>query len=163
MHEFNAKLKIIGINPYVDVPDEVLSDLFKQAGKSTSPIPIRGVVDEKPYQQTLVKYRGAWRLYVNTTMLDNSPRRIGEVITISLAHDPVSREPEPHPELVLALNENPEASSVYESLPASLRKEIIRYIANLKTDSSREKNVKRAIAFLLGKERFIGRDSPFKK
>ena len=33
-------------------------------------------------------------------------------------------------------------------------------IANLKTEKSVERNVTRAINFLLGKERFVGRDKP---
>ncbi|MCB0523292.1 MAG: YdeI/OmpD-associated family protein [Saprospiraceae bacterium] len=49
---------------------------------------------------------------------------------------------------------------IFDALPASRRKEIVRYIANLKTEESVERNVSRAIGFLLGKERFIGRDKP---
>ena len=160
MPDFKADLQIIGINPFVSVPEEILTALFAAAGKSTSPIPIRGTLNGKPYQQTLVKYRGAWRLYVNLKMLKDSPRRIGEMVTVAVEFDPVSREVEPDPRLTAALAENPEARLVYESLPASLRQEIIRYISNLKTEVSVDRNVRRAIGFLLGRERFLGRDHP---
>jgi len=40
------------------------------------------------------------------------------------------------------------------------QKEIARYINNLKSEELVEKNIKRAIGFLLEKERFIGRDKP---
>jgi hypothetical protein len=39
-----------------------------------------------------------------------------------------------------------------------MQKEIMRYINNLKTTESVERNVERAIRFLLGKDRFVGRD-----
>lgn len=160
MNEFKAELKIIDLNPYVNVPDEILSDLFAQAGKSKGPIPIRGELNGEPYQQTLVKFRGEWRLYVNTSMLADSPRRVGEEVTVSVAYDPSDRTIEPHPKLVRALQENPEAQQVFDSLPPSRQKEIVRYFSFLKTEESIDKNVKRAIGFLLGQERFIGRDKP---
>ncbi|WP_241003780.1 hypothetical protein [Lactococcus taiwanensis] len=38
--------------------------------------------------------------------------------------------------------------------------EINRYIAKLKSQEAIERNVARAIGFLLGKNRFVGRDKP---
>lgn len=158
MSEFNAPLQIINGNPFVAVPDDILQAIFAEAGKSTSPIPICGVLNDKPYQQTLVKYRGAWRLYVNMIMLTDSPRRIGEVVTVSVAHDPRDRSIEPHPKLLRALAENEEAQQIFDSLSPSFQKEIVRYIAHLKSEQSVDRNVRRALAFLLGEERFVGRD-----
>lgn len=160
MHEFKAELKIIDINPFVYVPEAILDELFARAGKSKGPIPIRGALNGKPYQQTLVRFRGEWRLYVNTTMLPDSPQRIGEEVTITVEYDPADRTIEPHPKLAQALQENPEAQQVFDSLPPSRQKEIVRYFSFLKTEESVDKNVKRAIGFLLGQERFIGRDKP---
>ncbi|WP_245545484.1 YdeI/OmpD-associated family protein [Fluviicola taffensis] len=48
---------------------------------------------------------------------------------------------------------------MFRGLTPSLQNEIVRYIANLKTEESVERNVIKAINFLLGKERFIGRDA----
>jgi hypothetical protein len=38
--------------------------------------------------------------------------------------------------------------------------EIVRYLANLKTEKALDTNIDKAINFLLGKERFVGRDKP---
>ncbi len=160
MNKFEAKLDIIGINPFVLVPEKILDELFGQAGKDKGPIPICGTVNGKKYVQMLVKYRGEWRLYVNTTMLENSPNRVRETVEITVVFDPTERTVEPHPKLLKALKENPKAKKVFNRLPASRRKEIIKYISFLRTEKSIEKNVARAINFLLGKERFIGRDKP---
>jgi len=160
MHKFVAEINIIGINPFVFVPEKILQDIFKEAGKEKGKIPIRGSINGNPYKQTLVKYQGDWRLYVNTLMLKNSPKRIGEVVELTLEFDSGDRTIKPHQKLVAALGENQDAKDVFDKLSPSLQNEIIRYIANLKTETSIDKNVIRAIDFLLGKSRFIGRDKP---
>ncbi|OQP63667.1 YdeI/OmpD-associated family protein [Niastella populi] len=160
MRAFEAELKIIGINPYVSVPEKVLASIFKQAGKDKGTIPIKGTVNKVPYTQTLVKYAGEWRLYVNTKMLKDSPKKIGTTLKVTAAFDGADRTIAPHPKLTAALNKNKKARSVFDKLRPSLQLEIIRYIAHLKTEASIDKNVVKAIDFLLGKERFVGRDKP---
>lgn len=155
---FTAVLEIIGINPFVYLPEVVLQAIFQQAGKSKSPIPVQGTVNGRSYRQTLVKYAGAWRLYINLEMLDRSPKRLGEEIAITIAFDPEDRNIEMHPRLKEVLQENKDAMQVFETLQPSLQKEIIRYISFLKTDKSIDNNIKKAIDFLLGRGRFIGRE-----
>jgi hypothetical protein len=65
---FSAIIKIIGINPYVLLPQKVLNEIFKKAGKKIGPIPVKGKFNGHPYQQTLVRYSGKWQLYLNTAM-----------------------------------------------------------------------------------------------
>lgn len=160
MNKFQAKIDIIGINPFVLVPDNILKIIFEQAGKNKGPIAVKGTVNDKHYQQTLVKYSGAWRLYINTSMLKNSPQRLGEKIEVTIKYDPSDRSIKPHPKLVKALKENNEAQSVFDNLAPYLQKEIIKYISFLKSEESVDRNVNKAIDFLLGKGRFIGRDKP---
>lgn len=157
---FDAVLEIIGINPFVFVPPDILSWIFSVSGKSSGPIPVRGTINGNQYTQTLVKFRGDWRLYVNTVMLPGSPRRIGDTLHFTIQFDDRDRNIAPHPRLTEALRRNHQALEIFESLAPSLRKEIIRYISSLKSESSVMKNVERAIGFLLGKNRFIGRDKP---
>ncbi len=154
---FQAVIEIIGINPFVFVPEPVLEGLFRESGREKGPIPICGLINGKQYKQTLVKFSGHWRLYINTVMLANSPKRIGEMIELSVAFDPEERKVEMHPKLAEALKNNSEANAVFESLTPSHKSEIVRYIANLKTEASVERNVEKAINYLLGKERFVGR------
>lgn len=160
MYRFSAEIEIIGVNPFVFVPNDILLQIFKQAGKDKGHIPIKGTINDKPYRQTLVKYSGEWRLYINTTILKKSPKHIGQTIDITVDFDPESREIKTPEKFTKALNENKKAKTVFESLSLSKKLEIIRYLANLKTEETREKNIQRAINFLLGKERFVGRDKP---
>jgi Bacteriocin-protection, YdeI or OmpD-Associated/Domain of unknown function (DUF1905) len=154
---FEAKIEMIGINPFVFLPGTVLQGLFAKAGKDKGPIPVKGSVNGASFTQTLVKYAGAWRLYINTIMLKDSPKRVGETIKIIINYDPVPRIIEMHPKLESALKKNKAAKKVFESLPPSTQKEIIRYISYLKSAEAVERNVVRAIDFLLGKGDFVGR------
>ena len=47
MQRFNAQIQIIGINPYVLLPDEVLDGIFTQAKKDKGPMPVKGFVNLK--------------------------------------------------------------------------------------------------------------------
>lgn len=160
MNSFNATLEIIVGNPFVYLPPEVLESLFRQADKRKGFIPVKGAINGKSFQQTLVKYSGDWRLYVNMVMLKNSPKRIGEEIAVEIEFDPSERAIVPHPKWSKALTQNKEADEVFQNLSPSRQKEIVRYISNLKTEESVDRNVERAINFLLGKERFVGREKP---
>jgi hypothetical protein len=157
---FTARLRIIDGNPFVLVPPAVLDGVFREAGRSKGPIAICGTVNGRPYEQTLVKFRGAWRLYVNMKMLDDSPRRIGEAVEVTVGFDPSDRTIEQHPKLTAMLDANPAARRVFEDMAPSRQKEIVRYIDGLKTEESVDRNVAKALAFLLGEGRFVGRDSP---
>ena len=160
MLKFKAVIEIIGINPYVFVPEEILHAIFKQARKDRGHIPIAGTINQKPYKQTLVKYSGHWRLYINTSMLKNSPKRIGEEIELTVGFDRESRAIETPEAFIIALNANVEAEEAFYKLSPSRKFEIIRYLARLKTEKALEYNISRAINFLKGKERFIGREKP---
>lgn len=162
MHVFKAQVELIGINPYVLVPEVILLSIFTDAGKVKGNIPVAGTINGKTYKQTLVRYSGDWRLYINTSMLKNSPKRIGELIEIGIRFDSDDRNESVHPQLQIAFKQFPEAQTVFERLTPSLQKEICRYINRLKSNESRDRNIEKAIGFLLGQNRFIGRDHPEK-
>jgi hypothetical protein len=159
-HHFTAVLDIIGINPFVFVPEEILSSLFESSGKNKGPIPVAGKVNQRDFKQTLVRFAGHYRLYINLKMLPNSPKRIGEKLEIEISFDLEDRNISMPEKLQVALDENADAKKVFKALTPSLQSEIIRYIARLKTVDSVDKNIKRAIAFLLGNGSFIGRKNP---
>lgn len=160
---FSAKIELLGINPFVFLPAKVLQSIFIQAGKDKGTIPVKGAINDNAYKQTLVYYNGAWRLYINTSMLKSSPKRIGETITVTVAFDPEDRRVPMHPKLKAALEQNEKANAVFEKLSASAQKEILRYIYHLKNENSVDRNVSKAVQFLLGEAKFAGRDKPQRK
>jgi len=84
MKKFSAIIEIIGANPFVFLPERVLAAVLQKAGKDKGPIRVRGTINGDHYRQTLLRYKGAWRLYINGFMLKNSPKRIGEKIVIEI-------------------------------------------------------------------------------
>jgi len=117
-------------------------------------------VNGKPYTQTLVRFQGTWRLYINLKMLKNSPKRVGEMIQVTIEYDPVERDIPIPARFLAALEDSPIARRMFESLTPSRQKEIVRYLANLKSEEAVSRNVDKAIGFLAGKNRFVGRDKP---
>lgn len=158
-YSFKAPLDIIGINPFVFVPEPILHELFRTLNREKGNIALKVSVNRSKYHpQTLLRHKGDWRLYINTSMLKDSPKRIAEELTIKIKLDFSDRNVAIHPKLQLALEENKDAKAVFDAISPSLRKEIVRYIATLKTENSIVRNTDKAIAFLLGKGSFIGRN-----
>ena len=148
---FTAKILKIGINPYVGLPEDVLNTLFKQADKNKGPIPVRGTLNNKRFKQTLVKYQGAWRLYLNTPMRQDAGIDVGDDARVEIEFDPEPRIVPIHPKFVRALSRDKEAKAAFEQLAPSRKKEILRYLNSMKTEESLVRNVEKVIQYLLGK------------
>lgn len=157
---FSAVILKIGINPYVSVPTSILKKIFKAAGKDKGHIPVRLLINRTEFIQHLVKYSGQWRLYLNMPMRKAAGKDTGDKISIGICFDEIERELPVNTRFEKALRSNKKASAVFDSLPPSRKKEIVRYINNLKTETAVEKNINKAIGFLLGEQRFVGRDRP---
>jgi len=160
MIKFRAKIEIIGVNPFVFLPDWVLHEVFTQAGKSKGKIPVKMKIDGHEFVQTLIKWSGAWRLYLNTPMRKAAEKNVGDAADFEIAYDPIERVFPMHPKFEKALQENEEAKKVFYKLRPSLQLEINRYFSFLKNEASVDRNVNKAVQFLLGNGRFVARDKP---
>jgi hypothetical protein len=147
---FHATIAIIGINPYVLVPPRHLQTLFAAAGRDRGPIPLKVRVGEKEFHQNLVKYQGAWRLYLNMPMRRAAGKDVGARVRVGVAFDPAPRiEPVPR-KLVRALANDSKARTTFRALSPSRRKEICRYLNALKTAASLERNIESVLRHLRG-------------
>ncbi len=158
-NKFAATIEIIGINPFVFLPKNILDNIFLEAGKHKGKIPVKIKIEGQEFVQTLIKYSGHWRLYLNTPMRKVAKKDVGNIIEIEIAFDKIERKIQMHPKFCIALNNNPQARQVFETLRPSLQKEIVRYLSFLKREETIDKNITKAINFLLGKGNFIGRDT----
>lgn len=171
---FTSRIARIGVNLYVTPAAGVLRAIFAQAKRKTSPIPVRGTLQGAPFQQTLVRYAGAWRLYLNGPMLkaagiaaDGSgaghgrqPLKVGDRVRVELAFDPAPRTfPMPPAfERALALaqkSKNPNERAVYAAffaLAPSHQKEINRYLGFAKTPETLARNIAIVLAHLRGEK-----------
>jgi hypothetical protein len=157
---FSATIDIIGVNPFVRPPDEVLDSIFKVAGKAKSPISVRGTIQDVPFQQSLVRYQGDWRLYINNVMAKDAGLRysgsisaiVGMQVTVSLEYDPRPVVYDMVPEFQEMLTRDKPAKAAYDQLTPGRQKEILRYLGSMKTDSSLQRNISRVMQHLHGEE-----------
>ena len=126
---FKARIEIIGVNPFVFLPERVLMRLFKQAGKDKGKIPVRMSIDGHEFIQTLIKFSWHWRLYLKTPMRKATQKEVGDVANFEIEFDPLKRTVPPHPKLLSALRRNKAAKEVFDNLRPSRQLEIIRYLS----------------------------------
>ncbi|MEO8043226.1 MAG: YdeI/OmpD-associated family protein [Acidobacteriota bacterium] len=152
MPRFFSTIYKIGINPVVDPPDRAMKSIFSHAGRAKGPIPVRGKLNGAEFVQTLVKYGGSWRLYINGPMLKASGLHVGDRAMIEIEFDPTLRTIPMPGELAAALRKDRQAREAFNGLPPSRQKEIMRYIGSLKTQVAISDNVGRIIAHLRGEK-----------
>jgi uncharacterized protein YdeI (YjbR/CyaY-like superfamily) len=104
------------------------------------------------FKQTLVKYQGAWRLYINGEMRQAAGVDVGDQANIKIEFDPVLRKEGMPSKLIEALSRNKSAKTAFEKLTPSRQKEILRYLNNMKTETSLERNIEKIIRHLSGKK-----------
>lgn len=146
---FTAKIFIIGVNPYVLLPEAVLKDIFNQAKKDKGPIPVKGKMNDHAFIQTLVKYKGKWRLYLNTPMRKATKLNVGDMAIFQLEFDVSERIVPMHPKLENAFKKYKKAKVNFEALAPYRQKEIKRYLGFLKNEETINKNIEKVIEMLL--------------
>ena len=146
---FQAQIGKQGPNPYVDVPEGVSLAFghHAQGGR----ISVQGSLNEVSVRATLVPVgRGRHRLYVNGGMRAAAGVSVGDTVSFELwstAHANVS-VPE---DLEDALGEVDGAREAFEAMSPSHRRELIRYVDDARTPSTRERRIGRTIDHALGR------------
>ena len=159
---FRAKIEIRGINPYVPVSAEQARRLKPGWRK---PMPVRVQIDGKPDEPWRINMMpagdGSFLLYLHGQVRNDSGTGVGDVVDVAVAFDEQYQGGPAHPMpagFAEALQRNPPAQSGWDRLPPSRQKEILRYLAQLKSPEAQQRNVERAIHVLAGGEaRFMGR------
>jgi hypothetical protein len=160
---FKAKIRLRGINPYVRV-SRARAGRIKADWKKPMPVLVR--VNGKPDPAWQINMMpagdGGFYLYLDGVVRRASNTGLGDIVDVSIMFDDAYRSGPRHdmpPEFASRLDENPLAKARWDGLSPSLRKEILRYLANLKSDAARQRNIERAIGVLSGvKDRFLARD-----
>jgi hypothetical protein len=149
--KFSAEIYKLGINPVVDPAKEILEGIFRQAGRSKGPIPVRGKLNGADFLQTLVKYKGKWRLYVNGEMLKTSGLSVGDIADFEIEFDPVERRAPVPPRFRGALDSDEGAAEAFDKLTPGRQKEILRYLGSLKSEEALARNIERVLSQLRSK------------
>jgi hypothetical protein len=159
---FRAPIEIRGINPYVRVSAERARKLKPDWRK---PMPVRIQVNGKPDIPWRINMMpagdGSFFLYLHAQVRKASGTAVGDVVGVTIEFDYLYEGGPSDPMPTWFRNElrrNPKARQGLERLPPSRQKEIIRYLARLKSEQAQLRNVQRALHVLAGgKARFMGR------
>jgi Bacteriocin-protection, YdeI or OmpD-Associated/Domain of unknown function (DUF1905) len=105
---------------------------------------------------------GSFYLYLHGEMRSATGVSVGDVIEVELEFDRKYRPGPLHPMPPLFRRElaaNPQAEQGWSALTPSRQKEILRYLAALKSPQALERNIRKAVEALAGaKLRFMARD-----
>ncbi|WP_439567159.1 YdeI/OmpD-associated family protein [Sphingopyxis sp.] len=161
--KFKAKIERKGINPYVRV-SAARAQRIKAGWKKPLPVLVR--VNEKPVDGAPVNMMpagdGGFFLYLDSRVRAASETEVGDLVDVWIVFDRSYRPGPQHPmpfEFASRLDSNPRAKMCWDGLTPSLQKEILRYLASLKSDAARQRNLERAIEVLSGaKARFLARE-----
>jgi hypothetical protein len=160
--EFDAPIEIRGINPFVLVGAGRARQI-KADWRKPMPVLVRLNGSDPAWPINMMPAGdGDFFLYLDGRLRERAGVAVGDVVRVWLAFDADYRAGPQHemlPAFAAALDRHPEARARWEALTPSLRKEVQRYLANLKSDAARGRNVARAIRVLGGaRERFMARD-----
>ncbi|WP_294820120.1 YdeI/OmpD-associated family protein [uncultured Flavobacterium sp.] len=131
MHHFTAKIYKTGINAAVDVPKDITDAMQPVKGY----IRITCTINGHAFRQTLVPVKDApYRLFVNIPMLEGGEAAVGDIARFEIEQDftPVENDYEMN-EVLLAELKRHKLEEVFEALTPSRRKDILKYLAYLKS------------------------------
>lgn len=159
---FSALVELHGVNPFVLVSSERAAKL-KRAWRRPMPVSIR--VNGQPREPWRINMMpvgdGSFRLYLHGDVRKACGAKIGDRVKVEVSFDAAyKRGPEqPLPGWFrAALEKTPVAKANWGRLPRSRQKEIVRYLARLKSEAARARNLERALGALSGKpDRFLAR------
>jgi hypothetical protein len=157
-----AQIELNRINPYVLVRAAQAVRL-KPAWRKPMPVKIR--VNGEPATGWRINMMpvgdGGFFLYLHAHVREASGTKVGDIVTLTVEFDeayrsgPVGRMPRG---LSAELKRNPAARKGWKALPPSRQKEVLRYLARLKSPEAQQRNVRKAVHVLAGgTARFMAR------
>ncbi|MGZ3899464.1 MAG: DUF1905 domain-containing protein [Bacteroidia bacterium] len=160
--QFKSKIQLNSINPYILV-SKTRAQKVKSDWKKPMPVIIR--INKEPVAgwkiNMMPKGDGSFYLYLNGQVRKVSGTKVGDTVNVQLSFDNKYKSGPIHPMLPLfrsALSKSFSAKKTWIELPPSRKKEILRYLFNLKTKEAQERNVNKAIFVLSGnKSRFMAK------
>jgi hypothetical protein len=160
---FEAVIEILGINPYVLISSEQAEAL--RAGWR-KPMPVRIRVNGQPSEPWRINMMpvgdGSFYLYLHGEVRKASGTKVGDRVSVWVEFDETYRSGPAHPMpewFAEALESHEAAKANWEALPPSRQKEVLRYLAALKSPAAQARNLERAMRMLSGESgRFMARD-----
>ena len=152
-HTFKAKIYKTGINWCVDVPTEITELLTAEKGR----INIKGQINGFDFTKTLMPVKNEpHRLFVNQVMMKGGKTALGETATFEIEQDNEKEDKEyPTPLILTEQLKKEQLTTAFDSLTASRKKDILKYLNYVKTEETLLKNIDKLIAQLKNKEKNV--------
>lgn len=159
---FTGRIEIRGINPYVPVGSEIAARLRPEWRR---PMPVIVRINGQPNPPWRINMMpaggGSFYLYLSGIVRDASATQVGDEVEVELAFDDQYTAGPAHPMPPLfaeGLELSAAAQVGWDQLSPSRQKEILRYLAALKSGQALRRNIERALHVLAGgKARFLAR------
>ena len=141
--KFMASIYRIWMLRYVDVPEEAISALKRDAGKTAAKyIPVMATVNGRTVQTTLLPAGGGkYRMQFNATLRKAAGADVGDLVSVAIAFDRGSREISVPADLQSALRKHTKARKAFESLPPGHRRQFLKWMDEAKSEATRSKRI----------------------
>ncbi len=152
--EFVSEIKIVGINPYIDLGAKQNKLITKK-----SFVPVIAKVNKHALTANLVPLgKGKFRLYLHGIIRKKANVDVGDSVKISLKEDTKPRIEKIPGMLLDKLKSDRVMKNNWDKLAPSRQKEIARYLNNLKTEDSMKRNIEKVVRMLTkdAKEKLAG-------
>jgi hypothetical protein len=152
---FKATIQITGVNPFLHV-SAARAVTLRRGWRRPMPVLVRinGAPRPRPWRTNMMPVGdGSFRLYLQTTVRRASGTQVGDTVRAEVRFDAKYRGGPQHPMPAWfrrPLVANRKAWAAYQELIPSRKKEILRYLAQLKSPDARKRNVARALRALAG-------------
>jgi hypothetical protein len=159
---FTARIRIRGINPFILV-NASRANAIKPGWRKPLPVLVR--INGKPENAWRINMmpvgNGNFYLYLHGDLRMASGTKVGDRVQVEIDFDAQYRNGPQHPMpqwFKQALVTNPQAAKNWRALAPSRKKEVLRYLANLKSPEARTRNLNKVLWVLSGQTgRFMGR------
>ena len=155
MLRFKATIQITGVNPFLLV-SAARAGTLQRGWRRPMPVLVRidGAPRPQPWRTNMMPLGdGSFRLYLQTTVRRATGTQVGDTVRAEVRFDAKYRGGPQHPMPAWfrrPLRANRKAWAAYQALIPSRKKEILRYLAQLKSPDARKRNVARALRALAG-------------
>lgn len=117
-------------------------------GEGAKRFPVRATINGYTWRTTVTRMRGEFLLGLNREVRAGAGVEAGDTVELALELDEDQREVDVPGALAEALARDPSASSAFDGLAYTHRKEFARWVTEAKRDETRQKRVSQAIQML---------------
>jgi len=147
-YTFTAEIKEgTGGSAWIEFPYDVRAE-FGTGGR----VPVRATFDGIPYRGSLAPMGGICHIIgILKEIRQRLDKKAGDTVAVVLARDEEERTVAVPPELLSALEKNPEARKRFEALSYTHRKEWAHYVDEAKGADTRLRRAEKAVVIILEK------------